>query len=43
MCYNGKTRGIVFVNFEMKSPLKDVFEDEKIIFCPSFKQKIDGD
>ena len=43
MCYNGKGWGTVFINFEMKSSLKDLNEDEKIEFCHSFKQKFGGD
>lgn len=42
MCYNGKSWEIVFVNFEMKLSLEDLYQDEKIIFCPSVKQKFDG-
>jgi hypothetical protein len=43
MCHNGKSWGIVFVNFEMKSSLKDLYEYEKIKFSHSFKWKFDGD
>lgn len=43
MCYKGEGWGIVFVNLEMKSSLKDLHRDEKIEFCHSFKQKFDGD
>lgn len=43
MCYNGKSWGIVFVNFEMKLFFKDLYEYEKIKFFYSFKWKFDGD